>query len=340
MPNLDPLTSDLIEAGIVFACFAVVAFILRWFLKTSVRKFATGREWLRIAAKPLRAFVVWGVIVMGANAALQGLEYVQDRPLLSAWSTRGFAIAWICLAVYVATKVTNAYFYFTDRDANVEPEYRNRSTVLRKLTIGVITVIGALLAMRIGGLDIGPLLAGGAVGGVIIGLAIQGSLSNVFAGLLLTLDGNVRVGELLRFSDGVTGTLENVGWRSCSLRLLDSTILVIPNSQFSTDRFINLSRPTSSTMTQLNCGVAIGSDLDRVESVALEVAQVVQAKYAEDYALARPQVRWRQFSEGAIMFSLLVEIGNPAAQGVVQSDLIKSLHAAFLSQGMEISVKP
>jgi small-conductance mechanosensitive channel len=295
---------------------------------------------MRIAAKPLRAFVVWGILLIGANAALQGLEYVSDRPMLATWATRGFAIAWITLAIYVSTKVTNAYFYFADRGAHVEPEYRNRSTVLRKLTIGVIIVIGLLLALRIGGLDIGPLLAGGAVGGVIIGLALQGSLSNVFAGLLLTLDGNVRVGELLRFSDGVTGTLENVGWRSCSLKLLDSTILVIPNSEFSRDRFVNLSRPTAVTMTHLECGVPYSADLDRVEDVVLEVALTVQQKYGADYALAQPRVRWRRFADGAIIFTVLFEVGDPSLQALLSSDLLKALHGRFRNEGIEISIKP
>jgi small conductance mechanosensitive channel len=171
--------------------------------------------------------------------------------------------------------------------------------------VGCVLVIGILAAMRIGGIDIGPLLAGGAIGGVIIGLALQGSLSNVFAGLLLTLDGNLRVGEMIRFGDGTTATLENVGWRSTSFKLLDSTILVLPNNEFSREKYINLSRPTPITSLYFDCGVSYSENLETVETLALEAAAAVQSDLAGDTKLASPTLRWRFFADGACIWRFL-----------------------------------
>jgi small-conductance mechanosensitive channel len=330
MPTVDPYAQEWFEAGVLFAVFVAIALFVRWTLHFVLRFIArSGRERWRFYFKPIRAAIVWGIVLSGLNIALQGIDYIDGRPTLSQWLAAGIGMAWVAIAVLAAVRIINAYFTLKDRAALVDPEYRDRSTLLRKLTVGFVIIVGILAAMRVGGLDIGPLLAGGAIGGVIIGLALQDSLSNVFAGLLLTMDGTIRVGEKIRVVDGPTATVENIGWRSRSLRLLDSTVLVVPNSALSQDRFVNLSRPTLVTSVYIDCGVSYDSDLEHVERVALEVAREDQAGSQGGEGLPEPYLRWKQFADSSVIFRLLMDVPDPRIQFIASSDLMKALHARF-----------
>lgn len=337
MPTVDPNAQDWFEAAVLFAIFVAVALVVRWTLHLVVRIVARGgRERWRFYIKPIRAAIVWGILLSGLNIALQGIEYIDRRQSLSQWIAAGIGMAWVAIAVLAFVRIINAWFLLRDREHGVDPEFRGRNTLLRKLAVGSILVIGTLAAMSVGGLDIGPLLAGGAIGGVIIGLALQDSLSNVFGGLLLAMDGNVRVGEMVRFPDGQTATIENIGWRSSSLRLLDSTILVVPNSILSKDRFINLSRPTLVTSVHVDCGVAYGEDLDRVERIAIDVALQVQHSLEGGEALPEPYLRWKQFADSSVNFRLFMDIPEPRVQFLASSDLLKALHNRFREEGIDI----
>lgn len=337
MPTVDPNAQDWFEAAVLFAIFIAVALVVRWSLHLLIRFVARGgRERWRFFFKPIRAAIVWGIILSGLNIALQGIDYIDGRQSLSQWITAGIGMAWVAIAVLAFVRVINAWFLLRDREHGVDPEFRGRNTLLRKLAVGSVLVVGMLAAMSVGGLDVGPLLAGGAIGGVIIGLALQDSLSNVFGGLLLAMDGNVRVGEMIRFIDGQTATIENIGWRSSSMRLLDSTILVVPNSVLSKDRFINLSRPTLVTSVHIDCGVAYSEDLERVERVAIEVATEIQRTLEGGETLPEPYVRWKQFADSAINFRLFMDIPEPRVQFLASSDLLKALHKRFREEGIQI----
>jgi small-conductance mechanosensitive channel len=336
MPTSE-LMRDYADAGIALGSFVGVALILRWTLHLIVKKLQwRNNAWFRAAFRPIRSFLVWTLVMTGVHTASQSLQFVAERPTLSIWLGRGLGIAWIILAALAVVGVINAYFLVRDGSAAVDPEFRDRSVLMRKLTIGVVVVITLLFAMRTGGLDIAPLLAGGAIGGVIIGLALQNSLSNIFAGLLLTMDGNIRVGEMIEFPNGRTATVDNIGWRSSTLRLLDSTVMIIPNNELSNDRFINLSRPTLITTVNIECGVSYSADLQHVENVAIDVASKVQKELDPEAELEDPAVRWKQFADSSVNFKVYMQIPEPRIQFLAESLLLKRLHERFKVEGIEI----
>lgn len=336
MPTTE-LMRDLTDAGIAFGSFLAVALILRWTLHLIVKKLPwRNNAWFKAAFRPIRSFLVWTLVMTGFHTGSQSLQYVAERPVLSLWLGRGLGIAWIILAALVVVGVVNAYFLVRDGSAATDPEFRDRNVLMRKLTVGVVVVITLLFAMRTAGLDIAPLLAGGAIGGVIIGLALQNSLSNIFAGLLLTMDGNIRVGEMIEFPNGRTATVDNIGWRSSTLRLLDSTVLVVPNNELSNDRFINLSRPTLVTTVSIECGVSYSADLQYVEDVAVDVAAKVQAELDPEADLEEPALRWKQFADSSVNFRLFMQIPEPKIQFLAESLLLKRLHERFRVEGIEI----
>ena len=84
-----------------------------------------------------------------------------------------------------------------------------------------------------GGGDVTAILAGVGLGGIVIALAAQKTLENLFGGVALISDEPIRVGDFCRF-EGKLGHVEDIGLRSARVRTLDRTILSIPNGQLST----------------------------------------------------------------------------------------------------------
>lgn len=80
--------------------------------------------------------------------------------------------------------------------------------------------------------DASALLAGVGVGGIAIAFAAQKTLENVFGGISIIFDKTIRVGDTCRIGDQ-TGTVEDIGLRSTSLRTDARTVLTVPNSQLS-----------------------------------------------------------------------------------------------------------
>jgi len=336
--SLSPEAQDWVEAGFILAAFWIPAALFRIFWKQILGPWINKSSNPKIALliRPVRAMVSWGLILGGLNLAYQSLEFALKRPTLSEWVTRGITIAWVVLAIYFTTRLVAGAFQYQAQKANADGEYRNRTTTSQKLATGAIIVFGALFILRIGGIDISPLLAGGAVGGVIIGLALQDSLSNVFAGLFLNMDRPIKVGDLLKLDQDREGFVEEVGWRYTKVRLWNDSLLMIPNNKFGQSTFINFNRPDTALNTHVECGIAYDSDLDHVERVAIAAAKAAQDAANDRETEFEPYVRWRSFGDSAIVFRVFMRVDEATAQYRANHYCIKEMHRRFKAEGIDI----
>lgn len=98
---------------------------------------------------------------------------------------------------------------------------------LFKILVGIVVIIGLL---QRAGVDISALITGLGIGGVAIAFAAQKSLADLFGGISIILRGAVRVGDFCQI-DGISGTVEDIGISSLSLRTLERSLVSIPNSK-------------------------------------------------------------------------------------------------------------
>jgi MscS family membrane protein len=110
---------------------------------------------------------------------------------------------------------------------------------LRQVAKVLILVFLAVTLLHTAGFDVTTLLAGLGIGGIAVALAAQKSIENLFGGVTLFLDRPVRIGDPCRFGDRV-GTVEEIGLRSTRVRTPDRTLVVVPNSEFSSLQLENL----------------------------------------------------------------------------------------------------
>ncbi len=114
----------------------------------------------------------------------------------------------------------------------------------RLFTIMVLFFAG-LIIMQLFGLNVVPLVTFGGIGAAILGIAGKDAISNFFGGLMIYLSRPFMVNDLIELPQRkLIGFIEEIGWYFTSIRDLEKRPLYIPNSVFSTELVVNLSRIT------------------------------------------------------------------------------------------------
>lgn len=108
-----------------------------------------------------------------------------------------FLILIILLVLYASTKFLNGiFFYWIEKREQKKLEKTSLNVIRRSLVI-LLWIIGLLIVLDLFGIEISPFLASLGIGGLAIALALQDTLSNYFAGIYITLDKTIRVGDYI-----------------------------------------------------------------------------------------------------------------------------------------------
>jgi MscS family membrane protein len=110
-----------------------------------------------------------------------------------------------------------------------------------KLMAVIVTLVLLMLGGQFLGIPVATLLASAGIGGIAVALAAQDTLKNLFATLTLMADRPCSVGDLIKVEQFM-GFVEDIGMRTAKLRLVDGTLLAIPNEQLAGQKVENLSR--------------------------------------------------------------------------------------------------
>lgn len=247
MPDLlrDNMVNILWIAGM--ATIAIVAVpILRNWLRTAE---GDHDDLLIVLERGQKAFIAV-VVVAAARIALLGVDDA-DSPLLET-GLRVTAILFIAAVVWLIVEVLLAIEVvilgrYAPLDQIAEVDVRKRRTqiiLIRRLIVAVaITIgIGAVLmtfpAIRVIGQGV---LASAGIISIIAGLAAQSTLTNVFAGIQLTLTNAMRVGDVMSV-EGQSGTVGEITLTYVVVYLWDDRRLILPSSYFTTNPYENWTR--------------------------------------------------------------------------------------------------
>jgi small-conductance mechanosensitive channel len=209
--------------------------------------------------------------------------------------------------------------------------------LLNKALSVIIFMIAIIVILGYFKLDITPMVAGVGLGAVVIGLALQSTLNNFFAGVHILSDRPIRVGDFIELDKDTSGIVEDIGWRSTRIRMLTDNLLIIPNGKLAENNIINYSMPKQDFSIWVPCGVAYESDLKKVEKISLEVASEIQKTVEGAVKDFEPVFRYREFADSNINFIVILRIVEPMARFVVRNEFIKALKERYDKENIEIS---
>jgi small-conductance mechanosensitive channel len=176
------------------------------------------------------------------------------------------------------------------------------------------------------------------VGSVAVALALQDTLSNLFAGLYLLADRPVSPGDYIKLDSGQEGYVLHISWRSTRLRTQSNNIVFVPNSIMSKAVITNYSLPELMVSVTIQARVAYGSDPRQVEKVLLDVTREAARDGVAGLLLdPPPSVNLNPgFGESSLDFSLSLNVRRFEDQVPVQSELRKRILARFAAQGVVV----
>jgi len=200
----------------------------------------------------------------------------------------------------------------------------------------VIMIIGALMVLQTLGIAITPVVTALGIGGLAVGLALQDTLANFFAGIRIIAARRIQPGHLIRLETGQEGFVEDINWGQTTLREGGNNLVIVPNAKLATAIVVNYALPAAPQNVQVELAIGYDADLDRIEKIALEVARETLRSVPEGVPEFEPSLRYREFGEYAVKYFVVLQARSHQERWAVVSDYIKRLHKRLRAEKISI----
>ena len=336
--SLSENSQRLIAAGLPVG-FTIAALVYYAVTRFIARRLGAGQT-RRLAAEIIRSESKLGAVFLIFLGLLLGLLALPDAEAWRDQIGRAGTIGLVLMGARASTNVLSAILSWyvvnvapttaTTFDDTVFP-------IVRRFLSVAVAGIAALIVLDTLGVSISPLLGGLGITGLAVALALQPTLSNLFAGAYVLSEGVVSVGDYIELQGGPAGYVVSIGWRSTKIRTWLNNYVIIPNSVMSSTILTNYSGPDPKMNILVTCGVSYSSDLARVNEVALEVCRETIEANDDAVKTVEPWFGFDRFGDSNIDFWVFLQAKDRVGSFVVTNDLIKRLHARFLAEGIEIN---
>lgn len=136
------------------------------------------------------------------------------------------------------------------------------------ITLGAFIFMGSVFKV-----DVGALIAGLGIGGLALALAAKESLENLLASFVIFFDKPFIIGDLVTVN-GVTGSIEKIGFRSTRIRTLEKSYLTLPNRLMIDNVLDNLSLRTYRRVS-FNIGVLYGTSEEQLKNIVDDIQKII-----------------------------------------------------------------
>ncbi len=147
----------------------------------------------------------------------------------------------------------------------------------------VLVLAAALIILPMWGLNVTSVLVGAGVVGLVLGLALQDTLSNIFSGLSLLVEAPFRTGDLITLGDGRIGEVQRIGIRSTQLySISEHATIYVPNKTFVNSTLTNITKPTVDQKLTMDISVDGAKEWMQVEEGLRRIAAAHPATLVMD----------------------------------------------------------
>jgi small-conductance mechanosensitive channel len=269
------------------------------------------------------------VLFVGAIAASLGVYELAGGPLPPDFA-QVFGWLVVFLAAITVLRIIGLYvfdiYFRANRGLQLPP-------LLAPATQGAAYLLTAFVLLRVWfpDLSLGPLLATSAVTSLVLGLALQPILGNLFAGIVISLEKPFRLEDWVKVGD-IEGRVVEITWRTTHVRTRDNDNLIIPNGRLAQEDVLNFYYPNPMHLARVYVGAHYATPPYRVRRALLECVPGV------DGALEKPSpdVYVKEFADSAITYELRVWIKDIADVDRIKSELRSRIWEAFKRHGISI----
>jgi small-conductance mechanosensitive channel len=261
-------------------------------------------------------------------AALE--HYLSDFPLAGQLAINLALTLLILIVGWIASTLAgHGVRRLTHRSRHIDPTVVPMLVSVTVWSIRIFVLVAVLARLGVQTASIITLLG---AAGLAIGLALQGTLQNIAAGIMLLILRPVRAGEYVSVVGKGDGTVDEVGVFMTRLIQFDGVHILLPNSLIWGNPLINYSRNATRRL-DIAVGVRYGDDLDR----AMAALQALVDTYPNVLADPAPRVMATEYRDSAVMVN--IRVWTPADQyGDVRFDLYRDALQALLQAGLRAPI--
>jgi small-conductance mechanosensitive channel len=284
-----------------------------------------------ILTEAVRApFLIWTAI-LALHIALQS-SALPAR--FTVWSAKTLLVLWIISLTLLCMRMAGDLVrHYGDQVPGALPV----TTLTQTLSQVAVLLLGVALLLQELGIAITPYLTALGVGGLAVALALQDTLSNLFAGFYMAVAGQIRLGDYIKLASGEEGYVSDIAWRSTTVRSAASNMIIIPNSKLSQTIVTNYYLPTKQISVGLQVNVGFDCDVDQVERILLEVATEGARQIDGMVADAAPSVLLDPgFGDFFLGFSVNYQVAEFNYQGSVRAALRKRILKRLHQEGIRL----
>jgi len=250
------------------------------------------------------------------------VDIIVDLAIRYGFQVAG-ALAILAVGALLARWVGNVVQGWLQRQ-DMEPPVR---ILIVRVIRAIVFAFALLAALDKFGVQIAPLIAGIGIAGLGVGIALQGVLGNVIAGLTIIFTKPYRVGEYVEII-GVYGEVISIDIFSTVLRHADQSRVMVPNRKIVGEVLHNYG-----SMRQMNLSVGVAYTTNLTE--ALNLARAIVAKHPRVLKDPAPVIGISLLADSAITLSIQPWV-KVTDYGPVQAELYQALVEQFRANRIEM----
>lgn len=329
--SLEQLLPYLIPAGIVALFFSAGLFAQRVVLARAARLAqGTTSRYDDLLIRAARGPVVLWFLILGIYLAVKAVPLPLEFSLLAE---KFLTVALLFSITWVLARLAGGLVdEFSAQAGGAFP----KTSIFKIIARLAVLSVGFLVILQTLGISITPILTALGVGGLAVALALQDTLSNLFAGLSILAARQIRVGDFIRLESGEEGYVTDITWRNTTIRMLPNNRLVVPNAKLASAVVLNYYLPNTELAVLVPAGVSYDSDLERVERVTIEVATDIMKTVPGGVPEFVPFIRYNEFDDFSINFTVILRGREVVDQHLIRHEFIKALHHRYQREGIEI----
>lgn len=274
-------------------------------------------------------FIIW-CVMLGIYFALEASQLPEE---------------WVRIAgkILLALGVISVTLVLSNISARLIKSYSGRveaalpvTSLTQNISRIIIFAIGVLIILNSLGISITPILATLGVGGLAVALALQDTLSNLFAGFHTIVARQIKIGDYIKLESGEEGYVADITWRTTKIKMLPNNVVLVPNAKLAQAIVTNYYLPDKEMAVLINLGVHYNNDLSAVEKVTCEVAREVMKEVPGGVPEFEPFIRYHTFGDFSVNFTVILRAKEFVDQYLIKHEFVKRFHKRYKKEGIVI----
>jgi small-conductance mechanosensitive channel len=236
-------------------------------------------------------------------------------------------IIWWLNAAWVFTGCVRVFLIFERRP--------REGRLIQDLIVGLIYLSAALSIMAyVFSAPVGTLIATSGVFAIILGLALQSTLADVFSGIALNFSKPYEVSDWIVLQEGLEGRVVETNWRATHLLNASNDLVVVPNSVLAKAKLTNLSSPNRSHGAKVRIRIVPTT----APSAVSEVLQTALFSSNSIMAAPAPLVEIKSLDAQAIEFELSFRVKDFAASAAARHEVYDLIYRHVRAAGLQLAL--